>query len=85
MPNGVMPVWVTGKINFKAKWRFLGQAFAGAGIYLNDDWVLTVGYRLRYLPGDVDGSKGFLGDVKWDWKVKQDIVHAAEVGITYRF
>ena len=54
-------VWVTGKIDFKAKWRFLGQAFAGAGVYLSDNWSFTVGYRLRYLPGDVNGSRNFQG------------------------
>lgn len=76
---------VTGKINFKAKWRFLGQAFAGAGVYLSNNWLLTVGYRLRYLPGDVNGSRNFQGGIKWDWKVKQNLSHAAEVGIMYQF
>ncbi len=28
---------------------FLGQGFTGLGWYLNDNWQLTVGYRLRYL------------------------------------
>ena len=83
--NGMMPVHGTGKINFKAKWRFLTQAFAGAGVYLNDNWSLTVGYRLRYLPGDANGSRNFRGEIKWDWKVKQNLSHAAEMGLTYRF
>ena len=74
------------RINFKAKWRFLGQAFAGLGWYLNDNWSLTVGYRLRYLAGDGRESGTFAHDrVKWDWKVKQDLIHAAEVGLMYRF
>ena len=77
--------WITGKINFKAKWRFLMQAFAGAGVYLNDNWSLTVGYRLRYLPGDANGSRNFRWEIKLYWKVKQDLSHAAEVGLTYRF
>jgi opacity protein-like surface antigen len=76
----------TGKIDFKAKWRFLLQAFAGAGVCLNENWSLTAGYRLRYLPGDCKGSKKFAHDrVTWDWKVKQNMSHAAEVGLTYQF
>ena len=78
-------VWVTGKIDFKAKWRLLTQAFVGTGFYLNDSWTLTFGYRLRYLPRDVNGSRGFVGGVKWDWKVKQNILHAAEIGLMYQF
>jgi opacity protein-like surface antigen len=78
-------VWVTGKIDFKSKWRFLGQVFAGVGIYLDDNWSLGIGYRMRYLTGDVNGSKGYTGDVQWDWKVKQDLSHAVEVGLTYQF
>ena len=31
----------SGRINFKAKWRFLGQAFGGFGWYLNDNWSFT--------------------------------------------
>ena len=53
---------------------------------LNDIWSLTVGYRLRYLAGDGRVSGTFAHDrVKWDWKVKQDLIHAAEVGVTYWF
>ncbi len=77
--------WVTGKIDFKSKWRFLGQVFAGVGIYLDDNWSLGIGYRMRYLTGDVNGSKDYGGGVQWDWKVKQDIIHAVEVGLTYQF
>ena len=76
----------SGRINFKAKWRFLGQAFAGLGWHLNDNWSLTVGYRLRYLAGDGRASGTFAHDrVKWDWKVKQNLIHAAEVGLMWRF
>ena len=76
----------SGRINFKAKWRFLGQAFGGLGWYLNGNWSLTVGYRLRYLAGDGRASGTFAHDrVKWDWKVKQDLSHAVEAGLTYRF
>ena len=75
-----------GKINFKAKWRFLTQAFAGLGWYLNDNWSLTVGYRLRYLAGSRREAGTFVGDnIKWDWKVKRDSIHAVEAGLTYRF
>ena len=75
-----------GRISFKAKWRFLTQAFGGFGWYLNDNWSLTVGYRLRYLAGDGRESGTFAHDrVKWDWKVKQDFIHAVEAGLTYRF
>ena len=74
----------TGKIDFKAKWRLLTQAFAGFGVYLNENWSLTAGYRLRYLAGDVDGSKKW-GGYRWDWKVKQNLLHAAEIGLTYQF
>ena len=74
------------RVNFKAKWRLLTQMFGGFGWYLNDIWSLTVGYRLRYLAGDGRVSGTFSHDrVKWDWKVKQDLIHAAEVGITYQF
>ena len=63
---------------------FLGQGFAGVGWYLNDNWQLTVGYRLRYVPDTIS----------WLWKVdeggmefemEQDLSHAAEVGLMYRF
>ena len=74
----------TGKIDFKAKWWFLLQAFAGAGVCLNENWSLTAGYRLRYLAEDVDGSKKW-GGYRWDFKVKQNLLHAAEIGLTYQF
>ena len=77
---------VTEKIDFKAKWRLLTQAFAGFGVYLNENWSLTAGYRLRYLPGDCKGSKKYAHDrATWDWKLKQNLLHAAEIGLTYRF
>ena len=75
-----------GVVNFKTKWRLLSQAFAGVGIYLNDHWALTVGYRLRYLSGAGHEIGKFARDrVQWNWKVKQDLIHTAEVGLTYQF
>ena len=70
----------------KSKWRFLGQAFAGLGVYLNDNWQLTAGYRLRYVPGSFRWDDE-IDDIalKYGISLKQDIVHAAEVGLTYRF
>ena len=76
----------SGRVNFKAKWRLLTQMFGGFGWYLNDSWSLTVGYRLRYLAGSCHESGTFAHDrVKWDWKVKQNLIHVAEVGLTYRW
>ncbi len=76
----------SGRITFRAKWRFLTQAFGGVGVYLNENWSLTAGYRLRYLTGNGRESGTFAHDrVKWDWKVKQDFIHAAEIGLTYQF
>ena len=65
-------------------WSFLGQGFTGLGWYLNDNWQLTVGYRLRYLSGNVtwcfvNGANGI------EFKMKQNLSHGAEVGITYQF
>ena len=76
----------TDKIDFKAKWRVLTQVFAGAGVYFNGNWSLTLGYRLRYLPGDCKGSKKFntVGNT-WSWTLKQNLLHAAEIGLTYQF
>ena len=86
IPPGVGDANAVEKIDFKAKWRLLTQAFASFGVYLNENWSLTAGYRLRYLPGDCKGSKKFAHDrVTWDWKVKQNILHAAEIGLTYQF
>lgn len=78
--------WSSSHSEHDAKWRFFGQAFGGIGWYLNDNWSLSAGYRLRYLAGPCRESGQFAHDrVKWDWKVKQDIIHAAEVGVTYQF
>ncbi len=68
----------------KDKWRFLGQMFAGIGVCLNENWQLTAGYRLRYIPGSFhwDGKNDAL---EVGFSVKQDIVHAAEIGLTYLF
>ena len=64
-------------------WSFLGQGFTGLGLCLNDNWQLTIGYRLRYLSekvtwrfGDADAA---------EFKMKQNLSHAAEVGVMYRF
>ena len=68
-------------MGFGAKvWSFLGQGFTG----LNDNWQLTVGCRLRYLSGNVTWSFGGGADVV-KLKMKQDLIHAAEVGLTYQF
>ena len=70
----------------KSKWRFLGQAFAGFGVYLNENWQLTAGYRLRYLPGSFqEGINNDAIGLKYGASVKQDIIHAAEVGLMYQF
>ena len=68
----------------ESKWRFLGQVFAGIGVYLNENWQLTAGYRLRYVPGSFR-SDGSVGAIKSGASVKQDLVHAAEIGLTYQF
>ena len=65
-------------------WSFLGQGFTGFGLCLNDNWQLTVGYRLRYLSGNVTLKMGEGAD-RMSFKFKQDLSHAAEVGVTYRF
>ena len=66
------------------KWCFLGQGFTGVGVRLNDSLSLNVGYRLRYLSGSpvVEQSDGV--EAEW-FRPKQSLIHAAEVGITYRF
>lgn len=70
------------------KWGFLGQAFTGVGVYLTDDWQLTAGYRLRWMPGAFELKSNFnVGGVAGNsvLKVKQPIVHTVEVGIMRRF
>ena len=69
----------------KSKWRFLGQAFAGFGVYLNDNWQLAAGYRLRYVGGSFRWDQGVDGILKVSERVEDSIVHAAEVGLTYQF
>ena len=64
-------------------WSFLGQGFTGLGLCLNDNWQLTIGYRLRYLSEKVTWRMGD-ADVA-EFKMKQNLSHAAEVGITYRW
>ena len=85
----------TKSLDYGKKWRFLGQAFAGFGVYLNENWSLTAGYRLRYLSGTArtslplkiaDGHHDNPEDgASTDFKVKQNILHAAEIGLTYQF
>ena len=67
------------------KWCFLGQGFTGVGVRLNDSLSLNVGYRLRYLSGSpvVEQNDGG-GDVEL-FRPKQNLIHAAEVGVMYRF
>ena len=78
-----LPDEMNNKKNVK-KWRFLAQTFAGIGFYLNDNWPLNVGYRLRYVPSDF--CEGFDDPYyEWFWKSKQNLSHAAEVGLTYQF
>ena len=67
-----------------SKWRFLGQGFSGFGVYLNDCWILSLGYRLRWMPGDLKTSATEDG-AEWKSTFKQNVLHAAEVGLTYQF
>jgi hypothetical protein len=70
------------------KWSFLGQAFTGIGVYLTDDWQLTAGYRLRWMPGAFELKRSFnVGGVAGNsvLKVKQPVAHAVEIGIVRRF
>ena len=65
-------------------WNFLGQGFTGFGWCLNDNWQLTIGYRLRYLSGNTTWSAG--SDVDgMELKMKQDLSHAAEIGVVWRW
>ena len=77
-PNPVR--WLSGA---KA-WSFLGQEFTGLGLCLNDNWQLTIGYRLRYLSGNA--TWGFYeGGSAARFKMKQNLIHAAEMGVMYRW
>lgn len=67
------------------KWSSLWQAFTGVGVYLTDDWQLTAGYRLRWMPGAFESKMSFAGVGDIVLKVKQPVVHAVEVGIMRRF
>ena len=67
------------------KWSSLLQAFTGIGVYLTDDWQLTAGYRLRWMPGAFESKMNFGGAGDVVLKVKQPVVHAVEVGIVRRF
>ena len=66
------------------KWCFLWQGFTGVGVWLNDSLSLNVGYRLRYLFGSPVVKLDDGVEVEW-FRPKQSLIHAAEVGITYRF
>ena len=68
-----------------SKWRFLCQAFGGLGVYLSESWSLSVGYRLRYIPGILVSSKVFATGRELRNTIKQNIIHAAEIGLTYQF
>ena len=65
-------------------WSFLGQGFTGFGLCLNDNWQLTIGYRLRYLSGNATWEFSDAAD-RLELKMKQNLIHAAEVGVTYQF
>ena len=66
------------------------------GVYLNENWSLDVGGCLRYLSGFGKTSLPFAPVVDLravgpadgaytDFRVKQNAIHAAEVGVMYRF
>ena len=63
----------------EVRWRFLSQAFAGIGTHLNDNWSLSVGYRLRYVHGKFHAERQ-IGALAFGDSMKQNIIHAAEVG-----
>jgi opacity protein-like surface antigen len=65
-------------------WSFLGQGFTGLGWCLNDNWQLTIGYRLRYLSGNATW-KMVIGADGVELKMKRNLSHAAEVGVMYRW
>ena len=75
--------------NKKSEWRFLGQTFAGVGWYLNDNWSLSAGYRLRYVPWKFNSSwtkdPAYAQSAEIKSTIKQNILHAAEIGLTYQF
>lgn len=64
--------------------RFLSQAFVGIGTYLNDNWSLSVGYRLRYVHGKFHAERQIVA-LKFGDSMKQNVIHAAEIGLTYQF
>ena len=88
---GIVRVSMTGNVDIGGgekmgcgakAWSFLGQGFAGVGWYLNDNWQLTIGYRLRYVPDTINWR---YGKVNEECEIEQDLSHAAEVGLVYRF
>ena len=73
------------RLGYGAKaWSFLGQGFTGLGWCLNDNWQLTVGYRLRYLSGNATWGI-YEGGNAARLKMKQNLSHAVEAGVAYRF
>ena len=73
------------KLGLGAKsWNFLGQGFTGFGWCLNDNWQLTVGYRLRWILGNTTWLSEDPAD-RFELKMKQDLLHAAEIGVMWQF
>ena len=86
IPPAVLVVVNGSQKTNRNKWRFLTQAFAGIGVYLNENWELTAGYRLQYTLGSFcDSAKNDAVGLEFSESVKQDMLHAAEIGLTYRF
>ncbi len=78
-------VTIHGPLNgSEVRWRFLSQAFAGIGTYLNENWALSIGYRLRYVHGKFHDERQ-VGGLAFGDSMKQNIIHAAEIGLTYQF
>ena len=78
-------VTIRGPLNgSEVRWRFLSQAFAGIGMDLNENWSLSVGYRLRYVHGKFHAERE-VGALAFGDSMKQNIIHAAEIGLTYSF
>ena len=83
--EGTVPAaWSNNSQIHASKWRFPGQGFAGFGVYLNDCWTLSLGCRLRWMPGDLKTS-ATEDDTERKSTFKQNVLHAAEVGLTYQF
>ena len=84
-PHGGVAVVHNVDINdAKSRLCFLGQAFTGLGVFLNENLQLTAGYRFRYLGGNSVLEREIRGH-KFVTSVKPNFIHAAEVGLTYQF